>query len=315
MIGSLTIHTITEQESNMDKIITYFKYIFSLDSWRAWVLTLLFIIFVVFFPIYFLDNTSILIELITNGDTEKMEIFKKLFIESQQKFDEFKPFIVISLASISLIFANTLFYFFEYIYEIATKTTPFKYSLPVLLSFFLWLFVSGKYLIFNILLNSDNINDKFTSLIDRNNITSKDKYNEVIDSTFRNYLTEHFEGFVANVEYYVFWVIFSFVLIELTTYLLRKKTNAHKKEIRFILNQFWLIDIPVVIGSFLIFKFVHYLKLEGTHIIDTDAPDVFTLGALAMHLIFSQVVFLILSIRDSYTDYLEKKGLLDTSNE
>ena len=79
------------------------------------------------------------------------------------------------------------------------------------------------------------------------------------------------------------------------------KKDELNLECQFILNQLWIIDIPVLLGLLAIFFFSK--NLQEIDPIDTDAKAVFTVGSIAIHLILSQIIFLLFNTRHLFGLY------------
>lgn len=302
----------------MEQLKSYWEYIKSKGSLDSWFYLLSFAVFIIILPYYWLGFENKFLSLINNGEVFDSNQFIKYMPRTISKVKEFVPLSIISFSAILLIFFNTIIYLFEYIKELGANLIKGWANLKVSASFILWGIISLCFLIPISLLIYNIPNELHIKLLE-NAISSTSLTSDInkIDTEFAEELKATFKIMVHLIEYYVIAVVCSFILIDWASLKMREYTNAHKRELTFIKNQIFLIDIPVLVGSIIILVFATYLENNISTLsyptiknikIDTDAPQVFSLGALAMHLIFSQTIFLILNIRDSYNDHMEEMG-------
>jgi len=128
---------------------------------------------------------------------------------------------------------------------------------------------------------------------------------------------ENIVEIINDTEFYSFLIFFIFTLIDWfmihakvgeQKFYLSKSNKAKyiecKHEISFISKQLYFIDIPVLIGVALIFAYTH---LAHSFFFTTDFPRekfviIFTAGSIAMHIFFSQFIFVILNTRNAFQE-------------
>jgi len=133
---------------------------------------------------------------------------------------------------------------------------------------------------------------------------------------------------VLATEHYTMCIFIILLIIDILT-LIAKKTEItyHKKnklnnldtlkdESKFLLNQMFFIDLPVLIGVIFISTFIHSADSTGFYSIQISKLDkvdnfqffktYFTVGGIGMHIIFSQFIFVILNTRSIYQKIVNK---------
>jgi len=117
-------------------------------------------------------------------------------------------------------------------------------------------------------------------------------------------------------------------LLEISYCKKEKKDEELKQSIverRFITNQMFLIDIPVLLGVIFISLYVHQADENGFYDIQVSKLDkvssfhyfktYFAAGSIGMHIIFSQFIFLILSTKMFYREICKKASEKESSTK
>lgn len=126
---------------------------------------------------------------------------------------------------------------------------------------------------------------------------------------------------VENAEFYSIVIFLCLLGIDISTYLAKRyqinynftqnivgENSKHISEQNFIVNQIFLIEMPVIIGIFLTSQFAASIPAEIF-----PRPDIkiyfsnnFIGGAIAMHIVYSQFVFVLLNSNKILNDFREK---------
>jgi len=130
---------------------------------------------------------------------------------------------------------------------------------------------------------------------------------------------------VETTEFYTLYVfitllgIDTFMLIAKVLEIKYYKSNSHKEELKismlerkFIFNQMLFIDMPVLLGVYFIYEYVHGAGLTGFYDTNTikfeSFKTFFAVGAIGMHIIFSQFIFLVLNTKNIYSEISRRQA-------
>lgn len=226
------------------------------------------------------------------------------------KVGELLPWVVVCLTALIVICGNTVFYIITFSEElIEEKFQTKKYWFKgITWLFFTWAAVSIIFLI------------KFIfCFVELTNILMDAKLEKIADATIIVQAAHLFNKFVSQVEYYTLITIGLFILIDILSRVVKRKqiskislnsspseklnrtTKILSLQREFVTNQLLLIDIPILIGIILISMFTG--EISPTIGNDPDAKYIFIAGGIGMHLIMSQVIFLILNLRYKFSEY------------
>ncbi len=340
MIGFLTIHITTGQSINMERsyLINIIRIFFSKDfkRWTAFkymAFALLTLILIPFVFLYFKDwfHTLLLEEWISAlGSGTVRE-------ENINKISELLPYFVVVFSSVVLIGANTFSYYFDFFKSSLTskekkaekhfKWAHFFYFLWFILTISYFIYLFGYFIndVSEILYSVDSL--KF--LYEHSPYKGEYQFSEWIN----HHIITEFGNLVHYTEYYILGVITIFIFIDgfyiealrnkLRQFdVINKLTEAEisaksadeqetikeekaefiieSRELDFVKNQLWFIDVVVLIGLILTILFSKNGLLQE---VDKDAPLVFTVGVLTMHIVYSQLIFLFLNLRRLINEY------------
>lgn len=229
------------------------------------------------------------------------------FGESRNKFLEIQPWITIAITAILVMASNTVVYFIAFVKEMVKEKNEeyIRYYYGLLCFFGLWILLFLGHLGYT----SFEFYELRSTILGMANQTVLSP-DFISDSSLTKTLTEFLNEFIDLLEDYIMLTIVLFIAIDSVSLILKQKQIGEawgKKEAElnyerdFILNQLIIIDIPVLIGIFLIYLFRN--NLSDIDINDTDAKAVFTVGGIAMHIILSQIIFLVLAFKNSFRLY------------
>ena len=312
------IHTIIEQESDMGYIGEIIGIIFKRDfifkykyGGRAFIYSLFAVISILLLPFFYLKyqndiQEDLVFELVKNGYTM-----------SVSKISELLPWYIIILTSLALIIANTLYYFWEYLIslrksKIDEKFGPYKLSI---IAYIIWGMVTlgACFIIYKNTESGTNLLSVEYAKFKYSQADTKD----TIDEWLTESLIKSFEKVVQSTEIYFITIIIIFLFIDgfFIQSIRNKKqlTDEDKKNLDFAKNQFWLIDFAVLIG--LILTLIYVNKTKHLQQVDKDAYLIFSVGVLAMHIVYSQMIFLLLNLRrliNEFTESIENNKTIKT---
>ncbi len=242
------------------------------------------------------------------------------------KIGELLPWVVVCITALIVINGNTIFYFLTFnedLIEEKFQTKKFWFNITTWL-FIIWGIISAVYLV--------KFNNRFNDLTI---LLSKAADGGTSDKSIIVSTSNIFNHFIQQVETYTIITISIFILIDILSRVIKGKqinsvssslsqeTDETKKKSftqtlkklelqgEFVSNQLFLIDIPVLIGIMLISLFTSHISQTIGN--DMDEKYVFIAGGIGMHLIMSQVIFLILNLRYKFNEY--KIDLTDKPQE
>jgi hypothetical protein len=222
---------------------------------------------------------------------------------------EILPWFLVAITAILVMAGNTFIYFMSFVKEMFNekiKSTS-KYYYWTLFFFIVWILCFFAYSIYTTV-EFYSLRNSILELT--NQAPSLSVTNEKPDLLLTNILTQFLNHFVHLLELYIGITIALFIAIDCLSLALKpiqikaaegKTKLALNYERDFIMNQLLVIDIPVLLGITLIYIFTS--NLSDTDISDTDAKSVFTVGGIAMHIILSQIVFLMLTFKNSFREH------------
>lgn len=237
---------------------------------------------------------------------------KYVFLRSRYKFLEILPWFVVALTSVLVMTANTFIYFVTYIKEAIREKDDnvHKYYYWTLPLFIIWLLLTLAYIVFTMYEFIELKNDILS--ITKQVSTNVDNAN--LDLKLRGILETSLNNSVHYLELFIFITVILFIIIDAISIKMKavqiknvkgKQKISINNERTFVCNQLLIIDIPVLLGIILIYVFT--FNLSETDIVDQNAKSVFTVGGVAMHIIMSQIIFLILAFQNSYREFQIKK--------
>jgi formate hydrogenlyase subunit 3/multisubunit Na+/H+ antiporter MnhD subunit len=106
-----------------------------------------------------------------------------------------------------------------------------------------------------------------------------------------------------------------FIIIDLSQYFAKhidyKNATDNLKnrlglEKKLNLQQLWLVDIPVLAGIIVVSFFLN--KIDITMLFREESIYIFSVGSVAMQIIYSQIVFFILNVAFYYNMYKSSKA-------
>lgn len=285
------------------------EYLKSKSFWLSLFFAIIFLILLLLPSILFFHfNIFNLDELFNSFKAEKYS-YPRLY----HKVGELTPWVIVCLTALIVITGNTTFYLFTFKDELIEEnytTKRFWFNIITLL-FFVWGTVSIIYIV--------KFTLRFTELAAILDLakTKTLNDNELVEKT-----SDLFTGFINQVEHYTIMTIGIFILIDIFSRIVKNKqlekieeslkvTQANKtieinfKKIvlqkEFVANQLFLIDFPVLVGVILISLFTS--QISPTIGNNFDEKYVFIAGGIGMHIIMSQVIFLILNLRYKFKEY------------
>lgn len=240
------------------------------------------------------EFSTILDEHKTIVDRKEELVFKW----SKRKLLEIIPWLVVAITAVLVMSGNTFIYFISFLKE-KKKSAWFWITFGF---FLLWLFVSVWYLVKTVW-DISELKNEVSILTNQFKTTFNATYD--YDGTLRTKLTDFLDNFVHRLEYFILITVGIFIVIDGLT--LRMKANEIKEskskqkllvsyERSFICSQLLFIDISVLGGVILIHFFTEELQ-------NTDAKSVFIIGGIAMHIIMSQIIFLLLAFQNAIREY------------
>lgn len=228
------------------------------------------------------------------------------------KIGELLPWVVVCLTALIVINGNTIFYFFTFKEELIEEEFQTKKHWFNIITFLFvaWAVCSAYYLAQFIF--------KYTDLT---TILRDSKQENITDNELIIRASKLFNDFIHLIEIYTIITIIAFIFIDIFSVVVkneqistvnRRLNNENdKKSIKtfkkmmlqkeFATNQLFLIDIPVLIGIIIISIFTSHISPTIGN--DMDEKYVFIAGGIGMHLIMSQVIFLILYLRYKFNEY------------
>ncbi len=255
-------------------------------------------------PIIFLTFKGAIIGWLTND-------WSGTALESKptNKIKELLPYFILLLTSISLIIANTRYYYKEFFRTIISDPSSSKnlFYKKTENAYYAWRVITNIFVFALIIILGYTGYQMFS--IERLELLHKDfivDFPQLKDFVV-HWLMIQFGHIVHLVEVYIFLVIINFLFIDM--FLIEaisskeNKTKEDESELEFVKNQFWFIDFVVLIGLILTFLFT-YFALDAK--IDKDAPLVFTVGIITMHIVYSQLIFLFLNLRRLINEFVYK---------
>jgi hypothetical protein len=231
----------------------------------------------------------------------------------QSKVNELLPWVVVCLTALLIIIGNTIFYFFTFnddLIDEKFKTKKYWFTC-ITFMFLLWITFSAIYLIRFVFCYSE-----IRTILDFNNIS---KYS---DLQLSKQVNEAFDHFIILVEFYTIITISIFILIDFFNILAKHHQlinvkqslylDRNNSELQFayrkimiqkvyVTNQLSLIDTPVLIGLLLVYLFT--LQVTTSNAFNSELKYLFVSGGMGMHVIMSQVIFLILNVRYKLSEY------------
>lgn len=231
---------------------------------------------------------------------------------SMSKFAKVVPWIIVGLTAILTVVGNTVVYFFTFITEVskATEKQVKNYFYVIVLFFFLWI-IHFFWTLFLCYHEFSLFASKIATQIE---IGKMQNYQSVeIDVPLLLPLNHMVEGIVQIIEMHLFTTIFLFIAIDTVSWVVKgiqiKNSQGSKRaeyvlEKEFVKNQLFIIDIPVILGMSLV---LFFLNRSMNDVISEDLKSIFSLGGIAMHIILSQIIFVILDTQFSYKNFLHTR--------
>lgn len=257
-------------------------------------------------------------------DAEKLfdinGIEKGKFTFAFYRINEILSFSIVCITAIILIFGNTLYYGWSFKDELMDNRhnvgKGWFNSIAILYVF--WLLGT---LGFSLIFKSDY--DTFNqSLSLANTYKEKNELGKIIsvDRQFTSDITTIFSDFIHHVELFTIGTIALFIVIDWLSYIIKKKQimntqavakptieiNLLEPQKSFVFHQLMMIDIPVIIGILLISFFIYLIPKEDSYA--NYSQSAFIAGALGMHLIISQFIFLFLNFKYKYNEFKTKNS-------
>ncbi|MBS1661849.1 MAG: hypothetical protein JST68_12455 [Bacteroidetes bacterium] len=246
-------------------------------------------------------------------------IDKNKFLVSYLKIDEVLTWCAVCITSLIIIFVNTLYYWWSFKDELMEHHYGVKKSLFSWIFFLFLLWLVGT-LVCSFIFFSADYNRFGKCLEEADKYIDKTLQGRVIsaDRQFSKEISDIFGEFVHHVEWFTIGTIILFIIIDILSWRVKyqqvnntttatTQTEGMKLLIpqkSFVVNQLLIIDIPVIIGILLISFFVSLLPKDDDTIF--DSKFVFVAGGIGMHLIISQLIFLILNIKYKHEEYKTK---------
>lgn len=281
------------------------------------------ILLITYLTLLFLPSWLFFDGKIFNSETlyRQYSISRNNFPLSYYKVDEVLTWCTVCITSILIIFINTIYYGWSFKDELMENRHGVKkwYFNLITILYFVWAF--GTLICFFLYFFPD-----FNSFKDL--LASTNEYSETrvqgkvinIDRQFASDISDKFELFVHHVEWFTIGTMILFILIDFLSYLVKdnqvrntsslNETTEIKllKPIRaFVLSQLLIIDIPIIIGILLISFFVSNIPEDESIVF--DSKSVFIAGGIGMHLIISQLIFLILNFTYKYKEFKIKNQI------
>ena len=281
----------------------------SKSFWLSFAFVFIFIALLITPSIYFFYLDTLNIDALFESYGASKNNYPLLY----NKIGELLPWVVVCLTALIVINGNTIFYFLTFNDElIDEKFQTKKYWFNIMTWLFvIWAGVSAVYL--------GKFIFKFTDLA----VILKDAKSAIIaDKDIIIQTSNLFNDFINQVEHYTIITIGIFILIDILSRVVKNKqmiavetalkSNAGSIELNkttkklvlqkeFVTNQLFLIDLPILIGIILISLFTS--QISPTIGNDMDGKYVFIAGGIGMHIIMSQVIFLILNLRYKFNEY------------
>ncbi|MDN5205465.1 hypothetical protein QQ008_29045 [Fulvivirgaceae bacterium BMA10] len=276
-------------------------------------------LFLLFFIIILITPSSLFFQwdlLDLDNVFSKYGVLKNGYTETYHKVGELLPWVIVCITSIIVIFGNTMYYLASFKNDLNTEGIKIPNLLSNLVggAFVIWIFTS---LIYGVI---------FTRWFDKLELVLIEASNGVGKDIEKSENLAHlFNRFIEHIELYTSITILIFILIDISTLIIKNKQIAVSKtsqipkirekklelttEKEFALNQLFLIDLPIAIAVILISVFVSNIsQTEGN---DIDAKSIFKAGGIGVQLIMSQVIFLILNLKFRFMKYRIQAYKLD----
>lgn len=230
------------------------------------------------------------------------------YVDSISKICELAPWILVVLMGYILTLVNTIIYLITIYLEEGKKTRWEKTVICLIILVFIF-FVA---LAFDI--GSSFVQVK--ELLNDSTLYTKPQWSGPIteDRILLNNLIYIFSKIIGKAEIFTMAIFLIFGIADFILFYVKRKIlfkkeynylNKEEKNVywnkQFILGQLLLIDLPVLGGVFLIYCFSHgIIKVD---ILNLDSLYTFTAGAIGMHVIYSQIIFLILSTAYYFNEF------------
>jgi hypothetical protein len=232
------------------------------------------------------------------------------FPQSFYKLSEVLTWCTVCGTSLFIIFINTFTYAISFGWEMMDENhyrVKKGYFITIFVLFLVWFvgtlvsswaYFYSDYTDFKEIISSTRSYSEI--VVDRKTIST--------DRQFSSDISVVFGHFIHHVERFTIGTIVLFILIDVLSLIVKNqqiKNTAGQSETvavkllapqrTFIFNQLFMIDIPVIIGILLISFFVWLIPTDKDIIF--DSKYVFIAGGIGMHLIISQLIFLILNFK------------------
>lgn len=223
------------------------------------------------------------------------------------------PWVIVCLTAIIVIFFNTMIYFASFNNELLEakpggENKSFQ-AMTYLFIFFILCFI--VYTIETVLVytNLHNIFQEWAYTSVEMNAFDK----ESLASKLIGDITNLFGRFITGIEIFTVVTIITFIVIDSLSKKIKMiqinntseddniNIDLIKLQKEFVSDQLWLIDVPVLIGVILITAYTRFLPKDTCDI--TEAKFIFVTGGIGMHIIMSQIIFIILNMKYKFNEF------------
>lgn len=228
---------------------------------------------------------------------------------------EFTPWLVIILTSFLILLLNTLYYIVVLFSDLVSTA---KNNLRAQLSYFgvvvcLLLVLALTFVFFYRAIKHETA---FSTLLENpptNLAEPKFGKRTANDGKFKKDLADLFSKIVKDAETFTLCFFGIFIIMDIFSILGKKSLNQlgavvteqEKIERQSLVQQLWLIDVPVFFG---IFFSAWYINRVNSFQMKPESLYIFIVGAVAMHIIYSQFVFFILNVAFLFNSYKIKQA-------
>lgn len=247
----------------------------------------------------------------------KYSISKSDFSFAFYRVNEILSWSTICITAIIIIFANTIYYGVSFKDELMDNRRNVSKGWFNGISYLYIIWALGT-LAFTWVFKSNY--DEFIKVLNKTYSEKIEKGKVLtIDRQFTMDLSNVFSDFIHNVEWFTIGTIALFIFIDILSYIVKRKqiknteNETQTEEIKllipqksFVFNQLFMVDIPVIIGVFLIKFFVSQIPKEDSYA--NYSQSAFIAGGIGMHLIISQFIFLFLNFKYKYREFQIKNS-------